>query len=185
MVIILLVAGCTNTTVSPAPVSTTPVTAAVTTAVPEPPASTPAAPPATTSPVPGQPAPLHPSLTSDASLSSYILMDSTTLIPGEVGSFHIYNHGPGSLRCSTTDPSYAVFARMKNGTWNGTSIAAFPSNRTDPLALIVGDSSRPYRFVTAGWNPGHYQLVLNCEANGQYIFHDFDVMKKPEVLVFN
>jgi hypothetical protein len=187
LVLVLFLAGCTGTTEfpkSPGPVTPT-VTAAPLPTMEAPSTGTPAVSPGTTIAIPWQPAPLQPSPAPNETLSSYILMDCTALIPGEVGSFHLYNRGPGSLLCSTMDPSYAVFGQMADGTWNRANIASYPSNRTDALILLAGDSTKPYRFVTAGWSPGHYQLVLNCDYGGQSIFHEFDVMKKPEVLVFN
>jgi hypothetical protein len=121
----------------------------------------------------------------DANLSSYILMESESFVPGEVASFHIYNRGPENLRCPTQDPSYAVFARRENGTWSGQSISFIRSNRTEELILGVGDSTREYRFVTAGWKPGQYQLVLNCEAGGRNLFHEFQLKAIPDVMIFN
>jgi hypothetical protein len=187
LILVLLAAGCTTTGNPPGPgtAGTLPVTPAETPALPAPFATgSPSLPVATTRPV-TLPVNLSPSATPDENLSSYILMDSTPKIPGEVASFHIYNHGPGDLRCHTTDPAYAVFARTENGTWNGKSIASFPSNRTIPLVLNVGDSTKPYRFVTAGWKAGQYQLVVNCEVNGRSIFREFDVKEKPAVMIFN
>lgn len=186
LILLLLAAGCTGTRQGPA----TPAPAGAVQ-----PAAT-AAPAVTNAPVapalmPGLPLttpaagiPLLPAAASDKNLTSYILMDNTLLVQGEVGSFHIVNHGPGSLRCHTTDPSYSVFARLANGSWSAEPVASITSTRAGPLVLDAGDSTHEYRFVTAGWSTGEYQLVVNCEAGGRTIFHPFTVKQKPAVLVF-
>lgn len=183
LIVIILAAGCTHPgTPGPGPVSTAPVPAIATTtsATPIPVSPTGAA----TASGNGK-AVLLPSGTPDANLSSYIRMESESFVPGEVASFHIYNRGPGNLLCKTQDPSYAVFARHENGTWDGQGISFIHSNRTGELVLGVGDSTHEYRFVTAGWKPGQYQLVVNCEAGGRNLFHEFQLKPIPEVVVFN
>ena len=185
LIVLLLAAGCTGTRQGPAnpgPAGTALPAAAspAATAAPVIPDVTAALPLTTT----GTGIPLLPAVTADRNLSSYILMDSTDLVVGEVGSFHIYNHGPGTLKCHTKDPSYTVFARRANGTWNSEPVIAVTSIRAGPLVLDAGDSTGQYRFVTDGWNAGEYQLVANCEADGRAVFHPFTVKQKPAVMVF-
>lgn len=182
LITIILAAGCTHQgSVSPGPATIAPVPATTSTI--------PAAPVLEDSAAAGTPvadrAALQPSATPDADISSYIRMESDSFVPGEVASFHIYNRGPGNLLCKTQDPSYAIFGMQENGTWNRQSIAFIRSNRTEELVLGVGDSTHEYRFVTAGWKPGQYQLVVNCETGGRNLFHAFQLKPIPMVMVFN
>jgi hypothetical protein len=186
LILLLLLAGCINRNNPPAPSGsiTTPGTPTVTPAVTAPATSEPEN---ATSQVRYPPAiltDLKPSGSPDESTSSYILMDGATFIPGEVVSFHLFNHGPGVVTCKTKDPSYAVFPRLESGTWGSTAITAVTSSRNDALVMDVGDTTRRYNFATAGYKPGAYQLVTNCNANGRIISREFTVMQKPITLVF-
>jgi hypothetical protein len=39
--------------------------------------------------------------------------------------------------------------------------------------------------VTAGWKPGQYQLVVNCETGGRNLFHEFQLKPIAQVMVFD
>jgi|GEM_PF-2236460 len=191
LIFVVLAAGCTNISGSgqnivpagtPQVMTTTPVTSAV----PAPQTlSGPIGSEVRKNPVPGLAPALQPAEQPDETLSSYILMDDTVFVPGEVVAYHLYNRGPGNLRCYTQDPSYAVFQRRENGTWNDQSIISGQSLRIGELVMDVGDSTQGYQFATTGWRPGQYQLVLNCDAGGRYLFHTFELKAKPSVMIFN
>ena len=187
LILLLLTAGCTARYHQPVP--GTPIPTQVT------PAATPDDPvlPATTLPVtttptvrhpPAVPTELRPSATPDETLASYLLMDSVSIIPEEVVSFHIFNQGPGEVTCTTQDPSFAVFPKLESGAWSAAALTAVTSNRPERLVMDVGDSTREYNFVAAGYRPGQYQLVTNCNANGRMLFREFTVQQKPTVLKF-
>jgi hypothetical protein len=185
LILLLLAAGCTNRNIPLAPgdAGTTPGIPAATPVI----SPTTEVPASATPPVRYPPAivtDLKPSGTPDESLSSYILLDSSTFIPEEVVSFHLFNHGPGDVTCKTKDPSYAVFPRLESGAWSSAALTAVSSSRNEALVLNVGDSSRGYNFAAAGYKPGAYQLVTNCNANGKTISREFTVIQKQITLVF-
>jgi hypothetical protein len=191
LIFVVLAAGCANISGSsqnivPAGTPQVMTTAPVTSAVPAPQTlSGPIGSSGMNNPMPGQLPHLLASEQPDETLSSYILMDDTVFVPGEVVAYHLYNRGPGNLRCYTQDPSYAVFQRRENGTWNDQSIISGQSLRIGELVMDVGDSTQGYQFATTGWRPGQYQLVLNCDAGGRYLFHMFELKAKPGVMIFN
>ena len=93
--------------------------------------------------------------------SKLIKMDTDVYNLGEVVEFIVTNEKNQDLSCSTDPPSFSVRYQKGTGQWitrMGEENPA-PGNTT---RLKPGESTAPYRFVTAGWSPGRYRIVSNC-----------------------
>ncbi len=72
------------------------------------------------------------------------------------------------LSCSTDPPSFSVRYQKGTGKWvtrMGEENPA-PGNTT---RLKPGESTAPYRFITAGWSPGRYRIVSNCGVSREIL----------------
>lgn len=97
-----------------------------------------------------------------------IKMDTDVYNLGEVVEFVVTNENNHDLSCSTDPPSFSVRYQMGTGQWvtrMGEENPA-PGNTTK---LKHGESTSPYRFVTAGWAPGRYRIVSDCGVSREIL----------------
>jgi hypothetical protein len=100
--------------------------------------------------------------------STLIKMDTDVYNLGEVVEFIVTNEKNQDLSCSTDPPSFSVRYQKGTGQWvtrMGEENPA-PGNTTK---LKPGESTAPYRFVTAGWSPGRYRIVSTCGVSREIL----------------
>jgi hypothetical protein len=93
--------------------------------------------------------------------SGYIVMDTDIFNEGEVVEFSVTNHGTKALSCAGNPPSFSVKFQGVNGIW-ATRMGPGQPNETEQSTLAPGTSTKVYRFVTSGWEPGRYRIVHDC-----------------------
>jgi hypothetical protein len=100
--------------------------------------------------------------------ANLIRMDSDVYNLGEVVEFVVTNAYNHDLSCSDSPPSFSVRYQRGNGQWvtrMGDENPA-PGNTS---SLKPGESTAPYRFVTAGWAPGRYRIVSDCGVSREIL----------------
>ena len=93
--------------------------------------------------------------------SDYLVMDTDIYNIGEVVEFTVTNQGTAPLSCAGNPPSFSVTFQGVNGLW-ATKMGPGQSNETEKTTLAPGTSTKVYRFVTDGWEPGRYRIVHDC-----------------------
>jgi len=93
--------------------------------------------------------------------SAYIVMDTDIYNPGEVVEFSVTNYGSSPLSCAGNPPGFSVKFQKTNGIW-ATRMGPGQPNETETTLLAPGTSTKIYRFVTDGWEPGRYRIVHDC-----------------------
>ena len=100
--------------------------------------------------------------------ANLIKMDSDVYNIGEVVEFVVTNAYNHDLSCSDSPPLFSVRYQKGNGQWvtrMGDENPA-PGNTS---SLKPGESTAPYRFVTAGWAPGRYRIVSDCGVSREIL----------------
>ncbi len=146
----LLAAGCS----SPFPINTPPVTAT----------------PARYNPA----ASYQVTIKQPEKTSDYVHTDTDIYNIGEVIEFYVSNDGTGDLTCSGNPPSFSVQFQSGTGFWVTRMGAEQPGTSTKSV-LRPGESTRIYRFVTTGWDPGRYRLLSDCGVMREIILRPVPV----------
>jgi hypothetical protein len=97
-----------------------------------------------------------------------IKMDTDVYNLGEVVEFVITNEKTSDLSCTNNPPWFSVRYQKGTGQWvtrMGEENPA-PGNTT---MLKPGESTTPYRFITAGWAPGRYRIVSDCGVSREIL----------------
>jgi len=95
-------------------------------------------------------------------------MDTDVYNIGEVVEFTVTNDGSRTLDCAGDPPAFVVKTQGINGAW-GTKIGNDTPDTSKKSTLAPGASTPPYRFVTDGWTPGRYRIVLDCGVVREFI----------------
>lgn len=117
---------------------------------------------------PASPAKYQRTLAQPEDTAKMIRMDTDVYNIGEVVEFVITNEKSGSLSCPNDPPAFSVRYQKGTGQWvtrMGNENPA-PGNTT---TLDQGESTAPYRFVTAGWAPGRYRIVTDCGVSREIL----------------
>jgi hypothetical protein len=97
-----------------------------------------------------------------------IRMETDVYNLGEIVEFIVTNEKNHDLSCTNDPPSFSVRYQKGTGQWitrMGEENPA-PGNATN---LKPGESTAPYRFVTAGWTPGRYRIVSTCGVSREIL----------------
>jgi hypothetical protein len=103
----------------------------------------------------------------DSAHPDYIIMDSDVYNQGEVVEFYVVNKGTDTLTCANNPPSYFIFFRNENGTWEYLPEVG-PPMLPQILYLKPGVTLPARRFVTTGWRPGRYRIVFDCGIRREF-----------------
>ena len=93
--------------------------------------------------------------------SDFVHTDTDIYNIGEVVEFYVSNDGTSDLACSGSPPSFSVQFQSITGSW----VTRMGTEQPDTSAKSVlrpGESTRIYRFVTTGWDPGRYRIKSDC-----------------------
>lgn len=101
-------------------------------------------------------------------LSGYVKMDTDIYNVGEVVEFTVTNDGSGTLSCAGDPPTFSVTTQTPGGVWS-TKMGAGKPDGAATSALAPGASTRPYTFVTTGWEPGRYRIVHDCGVEREFL----------------
>jgi hypothetical protein len=101
------------------------------------------------------------SLAQPDATADYIRMDSDVYNAGEVVEFTVTNNGLMPLECSNTPPDFRVIFQTGSGRW-ATKMGPEVPITGNITYLQNGESTKFYRFVTDGWEPGRYRIVSDC-----------------------
>lgn len=93
--------------------------------------------------------------------SGFIRMDSDVYNAGEVVEFVVRNDGLLPLECSRTPPDFRVVFQTGSGKWAAKMGGDTPAAGNASF-LQNGESTKTYRFVSTGWEPGRYRIVSDC-----------------------
>jgi hypothetical protein len=95
-------------------------------------------------------------------------MDTDVYNLGEVVEFVITNEKTSDLSCLNDPPSFSVRYQKGTGQWvTRMGVENPPPGNT--TRLKPGESTAPYRFVTAGWAPGRYRIVTDCGVSREIL----------------
>jgi hypothetical protein len=145
LMIFLMVAGCTTTSVSEnrtASVSTPNISSTVILD--------------TNSTYPGTYPPSENSIHSD-----FIKMDFSVYNRGEVIEFYLVNEGTETLACNNTPPTFSIFRQTGNSSWEIQS--EFEETKVPAISYLKpGESTRTQRITTTNLLPGRYMIVYDC-----------------------
>jgi hypothetical protein len=100
--------------------------------------------------------------------ANLVKMDTDIYNIGEVVEFVITNEKTSDLSCSNDPPAFSVRYQKGTGQWvtrMGEENPA-PGNTT---GIKPGASTPPYRFVTAGWDPGRYRIITDCGVSREIL----------------
>ena len=100
--------------------------------------------------------------------ANLVKMDTDIYNLGEVVEFVITNEKTSDLSCTNDPPAFSVRYQKGTGQWvtrMGEEDPA-PGNTTK---LKPGESTAPYRFVTAGWDPGRYRIITDCGVSREIL----------------
>jgi len=122
----------------------------------------------TAAPAPGQPVDVgtvHSSyqitLAQPDARSEYIRMDTDVFNAGEVVEFVVTNGGSRPLECTQTPPDFRVTFQTGSGRW-GTKMGPEKPVSGNASRLEKDQSTKVYRFITTGWEPGRYRIISDC-----------------------
>jgi len=90
--------------------------------------------------------------------SGYIHMDSDVYNDGEVVAFMVVNDGKTHLVSPNDRPDFSVKFQTGHGTW-ATKMGTDTPAVSNATILAPGESSKVYRFIPAGWEPGRYRII--------------------------
>lgn len=93
--------------------------------------------------------------------SDFIRMDTDVYNAGEVVEFSVINNGLLPLECTNTPPEFRVTFQTGSGRW-ATKMGPEVAVKGNSSYLQNGESTKFYRFVTDGWEPGRYRIVSDC-----------------------
>ncbi|MFA4859398.1 hypothetical protein [Methanoregula sp.] len=96
----------------------------------------------------------------NGSHAEFMKMDSDVYNVGEVVEFYVVNEGPETLTCANTPPSFRIYYKKDDNTWEyQTEAGETMSPRISYLK--PGDSTRLRRLITTDWTPGRYRIVFD------------------------
>ena len=95
-------------------------------------------------------------------------MDSDVYNLGEVVEFAITNKKTSDLSCTNNPPTFSVLYQKGTGQWI-TRMGEENPVQGNATKLKPGESTVPYRFVTAGWAPGRYRIVSDCGVSREIL----------------
>lgn len=90
--------------------------------------------------------------------SGFIHMDSDVYNDGEVVEFVVVNDGKTNLESPNDRPDFSVKFQTGRGTW-ATKMGTQEPAVSNATILAPGESSKVYRFIPAGWEPGRYRII--------------------------
>ena len=100
--------------------------------------------------------------------SAAVRMDADVYNAGEVVEFSVTNEGIIPLSCSSTPPDFVVKYQTGSGRWvNKMGPEVQPPGTTSYLQS--GESTRIYRFITTGWEPGRYRIISDCGVSHEIL----------------
>lgn len=110
--------------------------------------------------------------------STLIQMDTDVYNLGEVVEFVIFNNKTRELSCTTNPPGFSVRYQKGTGQWVTRMGEETPSPGNTTI-LKPGESTMPYRFVTAGWAAGRYRIVTDCGVTREFLLRAIPAVTPP------
>lgn len=97
----------------------------------------------------------------------FIKMDSTVYNQGEVIEFYLVNEGTETLTCNNTPPTFSIFRQTENKSWEIQS--EFEETRSPLISYLApGESTRAQRITTTSLLPGRYMIVCDCGVSREF-----------------
>jgi hypothetical protein len=100
--------------------------------------------------------------------ANLVKMDTDIYNLGEVVEFVITNEKAGDLSCTNDPPAFSVRYQKGTGQWV-TRMGEENPAAGNTTKLKPGESTAPYRFVTAGWDPGRYRIITDCGVSREIL----------------
>lgn len=100
--------------------------------------------------------------------ATLVKMDTDIYNLGEVVEFVITNEKTSDIPCTNDPPSFSVRYQKGTGQW----VTRMGDENPPPgntTKLKPGESTPPYRFVTAGWDPGRYRIITDCGVSREIL----------------
>jgi hypothetical protein len=108
--------------------------------------------------------------------SAAVRMDADVYNAGEVVEFSVTNDGIIPLACSNTPPDFVVKYQTGSGRWVNKMGSEVKAPGTTSY-LQSGESTRIYRFITTGWEPGRYRIISDCG-----VLHEILIRSVPTLM---
>jgi hypothetical protein len=100
--------------------------------------------------------------------SDFIRMDSDVYNTGEVVEFLVTNDGLIPLECTNTPPEFRVTYQTGSGRWATKMGPEIPVTGNISF-LQKGQSTKMYRFISTGWEPGRYRILSDCGVGRDFL----------------
>jgi hypothetical protein len=100
--------------------------------------------------------------------ANLVKMDTDIYNLGEVVEFVITNEKTGDLSCTNDPPAFSVRYQKGTGQWV-TRMGEESAAAGNITKLKSGESTPPYRFVTAGWDSGRYRIITDCGVSREIL----------------
>jgi hypothetical protein len=100
--------------------------------------------------------------------SRFIHMDTDAYNIGEVLEFVVTNDGTANLKSPNDHPDFSVKFQTSRGSW-ATKMGTEQPAVSNATFLKPGESSKVYRFITTGFEPGRYRIVSDYGAEREFL----------------